>query len=228
MSRNIRAFALAGLLALPSACSSSSSSSTSQGTIITDTLGLKFDLSCTGGLCVLTAQNPAITPLSCGSGSGSDVFVLAFDPLLAIYALHVPSSGEVELNAADPSHPVACATDAECLAPGVTLGMVTHSYTCQSGLCLLKESCYGGACTPWDGLLLTYDVLTLCQADLPWPTSCPSITSQPYADRIAAVADACGAHPTCATVPATCRQLSGGAPASVDGGLPASGVDSGP
>jgi hypothetical protein len=225
MSRIIWPLATTCLLALP-ACTSTPSSGATQGTV-TDTLGLKFDVDCSSGPCLLTPQNPAIVPKSCTSGSGKDVFVLALDPLLAIYALHVPFSGEMALNAADPSHPVACASDADCLAPGIIMGAVTNTYTCQSGLCLLKQSCFSGSCTPWDGVLLTYDVLTLCQADLPWPTACPYITSQPYAGRIAAVADGCGSHDTCSTVPPACRQLAGAAPVPVDGGS-GSGFDAGP
>jgi hypothetical protein len=225
MSHTIRTLTSAGLLALLSACTSTSTSGPAQATL-TDTLGLRFDMNCSG-LCALTPQNAAITPKSCANGSGYDVFLLALDPLLSIYALRVTSSGELQLNAASPSHPVACTTEADCLAPGITMGGVTNSYTCQSGVCLLEETCLADSCTPWDGLLLTYDVLTLCQADLPWPTACPYITSQPYADRIAAVGDACGAHNTCATVPAACRQLTSAAPAAVDGGVPAAGVDAG-
>ena len=176
-------------------------------------------------MCVLTAQNSSNTPVSCGNGSGTDTFVLAMDPLLAIYALRVQSSGVVQLNAADPSRPVACTADADCLAPGIPLGAVTNSYTCQYGLCQLKQSCIGGACTPWDGVLLTYDILTLCQAYIPWPDNCPYITSQPFANRIAEVADLCGSHATCATVPPDCRQPN--TASSVDAGLPGSGVDAG-
>ena len=216
--------ALAFLLALPVACagSSSSSSGTVQGAV-TDTLGLKFDLNCGSGPCVLTPQNSSIVARSCGYGSGTDVFLLVADPLLSVYALHVPTSGEVELNAADPAHPVACVSDAEC-PTNLGSGGVTNNYTCQNRLCLLKETCQAGTCTPWDGVLLTYDVLALCQADLAWPISCPYITSQPFADRIAEVGDVCGSNTTCAKIPADCRQLSAVAP--IDGGGQA-GIDTG-
>jgi len=203
------------LLALPLACASSPTSSGGTEPVVTDTLGLSFGLSCSTGPCTLTAKNTSVAPLSCTAGAGTEAFVLSPNPLLSIYALRVPSSGEVQLNAAAPSHPVACATDADCLAPGISMGALTVSYTCQDGLCLLQESCVSGICTPWDGVLLTYDVLTLCQADLAWPTACPYITSQPFAGRIAAVADVCGANPTCATVPPACRQLAG---PGIDGG----------
>jgi hypothetical protein len=75
---------------------------------------------------------------------------------------------------------------------------------------------------------LTYDVLTLCQADLAWPTMCPYITSQPFASRISEVASLCGSRDTCVSVPADCRQLTPAAPA--DGGVqptPFVGVDGG-
>jgi hypothetical protein len=240
MSKNTSTLVLTSLCSLLVACTSSQTTTTTQVTV-TDTLGLRFNVDCSSGVCALAPQNSAITPQACGSSGGNDVFVLVFDPLLAIYAMHVPASGSLDLNAADPSHPVACASDADCLAPGVTIGAVTNSYSCQGGVCLLKESCLNGSCTLWDGKLLTYDVLTLCQADLPWPSSCPYITSQPYASRIAAVADLCGSTPTCTAVPAACRPtttaVDGGSPATasdgggagpaLDGGLPGTGIDAG-
>ena len=74
---------------------------------------------------------------------------------------------------------------------------------------------------------MTYDILTLCQADILWPTRCPYLTTQPFASRIAEIATLCGSKDTCATVPADCRQLSAAAP--IDGGVqvPTPGVDSG-
>jgi hypothetical protein len=217
-------FSFLTLALLAVACSSAdqSSSSNSQA-VVTDTLGFKFSVDCSSGLCLLTAQNSAISPLSCAVGSGSDMFLLIFDPILTIYAVHVPTSGEVELNAVDPAHPVACTADADCLGP-ITVSSNTWSYMCQSGICQLAQSCTGGVCSPWDGVLLTYDVLALCQADLSWPGACPYLTSQPLASRIAAVADVCGSNATCPTVPAACRQLK---PATgIDGGA-GTGVDSG-
>jgi hypothetical protein len=212
-------FALPGLLLLltsPWACASNSASTGDTATVVvTDTLGLRFGLDCSSGLCLLTPENSSIAPISCAGSAGTDVFLLAWEPLLSIYAMHISSSGDLQLDATTPSHPVACATDVDCLAPGVTIGAVTNSYTCQHGLCLLQQSCSGGVCTPWDGVLLIYDVLTLCQADLRWPTACPYITSQPFADRVAAVANACGPSPTCATIPPACRQLIG---PGIDGG----------
>lgn len=203
------------LLTVPWACAGEPTSSGGTPIVVTDTLGLRFDLDCSSGRCVLMAENSSVAPVSCAIGSGTDAFLLSPNSLLSIYAMHVAASGEVAINAADPSHPVACATDADCLAPGISLGSALRSYTCQYGLCLLHETCSNDTCTPWDKVLLTYDVLTLCQADLPWPTSCPYLTSQPLAGRIAAVADACGSNTTCATIPPACRQLAG---PGIDGG----------
>lgn len=212
-------FTLLGLLLLlssPWACASNpASSGGTSGVVVTDTLGLRFGVDCSSGLCLLTPENSSILPVSCAGSAGTDVFLLAWEPLLSIFAMHISSSGDLQLDATTPSHPVACTTEADCLAPGITIGAVTNSYACQHGLCLLRQSCSSGVCKPWDGVLLIYDVLTLCQADLPWPAACPYITSQPFADRVAAVATTCGPSTTCATVPPVCRQLSG---PGIDGG----------
>lgn len=224
MKRTMLSLSLAALLA--AGCSSDTPTEQPPPPVVTDSLGLRFAVDCSWGICFLTPQNANIAPLSCASGNGTDVFVLAIDPILAIVALRVPSSGQIQMNAADPSHPVVCATDADCLAPGITIGAISSSYTCRSGLCQLATTCANGSCTPWDGVLLTYDVLTLCQADIPWPTTCPYITSLPFANRIAEVGAACGAHTTCATVPADCRQPNGPVgPVGIDGGTV--GIDGG-
>lgn len=202
------------------ACSSSpSSSSGTTATVVTDTLGWKFDVNCGSGLCALTPQDTDLVPKTCESGSGSETFILVSDPLLAIYAALVPSTGgSAQLSAAEPSRPVACVTDVDCLPSGTVVPGAT--YACTNGLCL----CASSTCASKDGNLLTYDVLTLCQADIPWPTLCPYITSQPFASRIDEVATLCGSKDTCATVPADCRQLT---PApSADGGVQSSLVDS--
>jgi hypothetical protein len=203
-------------------CASTDASPPATPVVVTDTLGFKFNVDCSSGLCVLGALTPTLSAQSCAGGGGTDIFVLMLDPILAISALRVPSGGGLTLSAADPSHPVACTTDSDCLAPGISLGSLFTSYACQSGLCVLQQSCVAGACTPWDGMLLTYDVLALCQADLPWPTSCPYLTSPSFAARVAEVAAICGASPNCARVPADCRQLTGG---GIDGG--ASSIDGG-
>jgi hypothetical protein len=225
MSRTTISHALAILLALPLGCSSTpSSSGTSQG-VVTDTLGNTFDVSCAGGLCTLAPRDPYVVPISCANGSGTDSFLLAMDPLLAIYAVHIPTSGEVQLNAADPSRPVACTSDADCLPTLVTVAGGVPAYACTNGLC----QCANAACASSDGKPMTYDILTLCQADILWPTRCPYLTTQPFASRIAEVATLCGSMDTCATVPADCRQLTGAAPIDGGGAPPAlaPGVDAG-
>jgi hypothetical protein len=212
---------LALVSVLLAGCVGDNTSSGQTGAVVSDTLGNKFNASCSGALCSLTPQDADLVPKSCGGGAGVDAFVLIPDPLLSIYAVLVSSSGSVQLSAAQPSRPVACASDADCLAPGISAGSLTYSYACTNGLCL----CSNTACTSADGNLLTYDVLTLCQADIPWPTTCPYITSQPFAARIGDVADVCGSKDTCAVVPASCRQLTPPAAQPIDGG--GSGVDAG-
>jgi hypothetical protein len=214
------------LLGLATACTSGASS-TGSPRLVTDTLGNAFDASCSGALCTLTPRDGDIVAKSCSGGGGSDAFVLALDPLLAIYAWRVSPTGSVQIDGAAPSRPLACTSDADCLAPGISTDAVTFSYACANGLC----RCTSAACTSPDGNLFTYDVLTLCQADLPWPTSCPYLTSRPFADRIVEVASVCGAKDTCATVPASCRQLASPAVSPIDGGgesgAAAPGVDAG-
>ena len=181
------------------ACSSSPSSSSSSTTlVVTDTLGWKFDVNCGSGICALTPQDTDLLPKTCEAGNGSETFILVPDPLLSIYAAIVPSTGQVQLSAAEPSRPVACITDLDCLPPGMIMPGAT--YACTNGLCLCASS---STCASKDGDLLTYDVLTLCQADIDWPTRCPYITSQPYASRISEVATLCRSKDTCATIPRT-------------------------
>jgi hypothetical protein len=218
--------AVLAVLAMVPACASDDTSSGGPNGTVTDTLGNKFDVSCGGGLCGLTPRDPDIVAKSCSVGSGVEAFVLVMDPLLSIYALRVPSNGALQLNAADPSRPVACTSDADCLAPGISTGLFTFTYACNNGLC----RCADASCGTDDGNLLTYDVLTLCQADLPWPSACPYVTSQPFASRISEVADLCGSKDTCAHVPPSCRQPDAPVVAPIDGGLPVgpgSAVDGG-
>lgn len=203
-------------------CTSGSATSNGTATVVTDTLGWKFDVTCGNGLCTLACRDTDIVPKSCSNGSGTDAFILVADPLLSIYAVRVPASGQVQLSAANPSRPVACDADADCLVSGLVAPGVT--YACTGGLC----QCASAACATPDGKPLTYDVLTLCQADLDWPTSCPYITSQPFASRISEVASLCGSRDTCAAVPAACRQWM--PVVSIDGGAqptPSAGVDGG-
>jgi hypothetical protein len=213
-------------LCVLAACSSSpSSSSSTTAFVVTDTLGWRFDVNCGTGICALTPQDKDLVPKTCESGNGSETFLLVPDPLLSIYAAIVPSTGQVQLSAGEPSRPVACVTDVDCLPPGmIVLGA---TYACTNGLC----QCATSTCASKDGNPLTYDVLTLCQADLDWPIRCPYITSQPYAGRISEVATLCGSKETCVTVPADCRQLTPSAPPADGGAQPSlvdSSVDSGP
>lgn len=228
--KNLVALSFMVFMLTPPACSSSPSSSGGTATVVTDTLGWRYNVNCSSGLCVLTCTDPDIVAKSCTSGSGADAFLLVVDPLLSIYAVLVQTSGQVELSAANPSRPVACATDADCQVPGI---IATGTYACTNQLC----QCASAACATPDGkslanggMPLTYDVLTLCQADIAWPTQCPYIASQPFASRISEVATACGSKDTCATVPADCRQLTAAAPVPDGGGQPTavdSSVDSG-
>jgi hypothetical protein len=219
-------------------CASGSTSSDGTTMVVTDTLGWKYDVGCSGGLCMLSPHNTSLVPKTCETGSGVESFILVADPLLSIYAAVVPASGVVQLSAAEPSRPVACVSDTDCLPAGmVAMGA---SYACTNGLCQCSNSVC--ASNGQNGDPLVYDVLTLCQADLKWPESCPYITSQPYANRIAEVATLCGTGNYCTAVPADCRQLTSVAPADggtqptpetpIDGGIQSapfdSSVDSGP
>lgn len=194
------------LLLLPLACSNEPSSTVSAPMILTDTLGLKFKLYCAGALCVLDPEDPNIKPYSCDSGYGVDRFAVVWGKILTVHVIRVPESGGlIQLNAAEAGHPVACATDADCITEIGWSGGVSASYACQYGLCQQTQLCTGGSCD--DPPLTTNDVLTLCQADLPWPTSCPYVTSPAYASRILQVAATCGAATNCSVVPAECRQV---------------------
>lgn len=224
MSRITKLGFLSCIVVMLAACSSGSSASNGTAMVVTDTLGWKYDVSCGGGLCALTPHNTSLLPKTCESGSGTEAFILVPYPLLSIYAAIVPASGLVQLSAAEPSRPVACVSDTDCLPDGtVAMGA---SYACTNGLC----QCSNSVCASMgpNGNPLVYDILTLCQADLKWPESCPYITSQPYANRIAEVATLCGAGEYCDAVPADCRQLT--PPASADGGgqpAPVAPVDGG-
>jgi hypothetical protein len=214
---NIRRLcALALLLALPVACASEPSSSSPQGTI-TDTLGNPFNVDCASGLCRLAPAGDLV-PVSCMDGVGTEAFVLIPYPLLSIYAVRV-SYGGIQLNGGNPSRPVACMSNADCLPAGVPVSQGTCTFACTNGLCRTTNS----LCARNGDLLRTDNVLTLCQADIPWPKACPYITTEPYAHRIAEVAAVCGASETCAAVPADCRQLTPAAPGMDAGAVP--GID---
>jgi hypothetical protein len=202
------------LLTLPIACASNDPSSSGPTATVTDTLGFKFRVDCSPGLCYPTSQD-GLKPRSCASGVGTEAFVLIPYPVLSIYAVLVSSYGGIQLSAGNPSHPVACSSDLDCMPAGVPANQGTCSFSCNHGLCRTTSS----ACMPKDGSpLFTDNVLTLCQADISWPSECPYLTTQPFASRIAEVAAACGAQSTCASVPADCRQLEGVATPGIDGG----------
>jgi len=211
MSRITRTSALAILLALPVGCASNNSSSGSTPTVVTDTLGKRFDASCSGGFCTLTPEDPTLKPLSCDYGYGSDTFVMLWSRVLTLHILNVVAGAPIEINAGEPSHPVACATDADCTPWNATLGATSYQFACVNQIC--QDTAIS---------LTAEDVVTLCQADIPWPTTCPYVATEPFASRLAEIAAVCGAPAAC-SVPADCWQ----AAAPVDGGLPASGLDGG-
>jgi hypothetical protein len=217
MSPITKPSALAILLVSAFACSSSSSGGSSSPATVTDTLGYVFDANCSGGICTLTPEDPRITPLACDSVQSGDTFVMLWSRILTIHVL-ILSSGPIQVNAAEPGHPVACTGDADCTPWDATLGTTTYQYTCSNGIC-----------QDTDKSLSPEDVITLCQADIPWPTSCPYVATEPFASRLAEVAETCSAIASC-HVPADCRQAIPTVPALDGGTQPApldSSVDSG-
>lgn len=201
---------LSGLLVplclLHVACSSSSSSSTSGS--VADTLGNVFSVSCSAGnYCTLTPKDTTLKPLSCASADGVDTFVLTGSRVLAVHALMVLTYGGASFSAAEPARPVVCGSDADCL-PGL-------GYVCQNALCQN---------TSVTKPLTTNDVVALCQADMPWPTSCPYVTNPSFVHALTEVAEVCGSAANCSTVPADCRQVTPVAP-GLDAGASAPGLD---
>jgi hypothetical protein len=201
------------LLAL--GCSSGPSSSATGSLVVTDTLGNTFAVSCSSSLCALTPKTTTLTPYSCSVGSGTDAFVIVWSRVLMIHAMNVFSGSAVEFNSAEPAHPVACAADSDCTPWNATINAIDYKYTC------VNEICQAASLD-----LTTNDVIVLCQADIPWPSGCPYITSSLFASRMAEVGVACGLSKACSVVPADCKQP---VPSSgVDGGAPAQpGIDSG-
>jgi len=179
------------------ACTSSPTTGSPVAGTVTDTLGKKFTVNCAGNLCALASQDPNVVPKSCVQSRGTDTFVLVLSNVLTIMALPVTNGVEYQLTASNPAHPVACVTDADCLAPGLALNVngAPLSYTCANGLCRLPGQ-----------PLITNDVIALCQADLPWPTACPYLTEPKFAARLNEVAAVCGSSFTCAKIPADCAQ----------------------
>jgi hypothetical protein len=223
MSHTRLSYASILLLFLHAGCAANSTSSSTVSTVISDTLGNTFDVSCSDSYCALTPKNSSLTPVSCELGDGTDAFVLVWGRILSIAAVQVTPAGDLQLSAANPAHPVVCTTDAECLSPDlqVSVNNAAVAFSCMNGLCQLPPQA-----------LMTMDVVALCQADIPWPTlnSCPYVTSPQFASRLVEVASVCGSSLTCATVPANCRQLgpaadAGSAPTVDAGSAPA--VDAG-
>jgi hypothetical protein len=165
--------------------------------MVTDTLKNKFKVNCSGNLCSLTPQDPDVVAKSCVQSRGTDTFVLVLSNVLTIMALPVTSAGEYQMNSANPARPVACKTATDCLAPSLALNVnsVPLSYVCTNGLCQLP-----------DQPLLTNDVIALCQADLPWPGTCPYLTNPQFVERLTAIAALCGSKFYCDKVPAACAQ----------------------
>ena len=194
------------------ACSGDSTSSSLTATV-TDTLGKSFQVSCTDGYCGLSPTDSNLKPLSCDEEYGAtEAFALVWwTQIMRVHAIQIPESGYVSFNPAEPGHPVACATDADC-APSL---FSTTAFTCQYGLCQYISI---------DNPMQTEDVIALCQADIPWPLSCPYLTNPLFAARMAEVAALCGPAPDCSKVPADCRHaVAPIAPTPVpDGGAPAS------
>jgi len=208
---SLSGLALASLLC---GCSSDTTS-TGSNTVLTDTLGNVYSVSCSS-VCALTPTDSNLKPLSCDSESNSaDTFLLVWGTqVLKIQALALPTYGTIAVNDAEPARPVACATDADC-APD----LLSKAYTCQNRICQY---------TPAGSSLKTSDVIALCQADLPWPTTCPYVTNPQFASRMAEVAAVCGSKTSCSTVPADCQQVVATvAPApTIDAGVGAA-IDSG-
>src|SRR5664279_785173 len=194
------------LLAL--GCSSSPSSPIPGSPVVTDTLGNKFAVSCSSSLCALTPKEPTLLPHSCSFGGGTDAFVILWSRVLMIHTMNVVSGSVVEFNSAEPTRPVACAADADCTPWNASFSAVDYRYTCVNDICQSVSQ-----------NLTTNDVIALCQADIPWPTGCPYLTSSPFASRMAEVGAVCALSPTCSTVPADCMQPT--ATAALDGGAPA-------
>ncbi len=214
MSRITRLFAFTILFASVVGCSSGSSSGSPQQTV-RDTLGYIFDVTCSSGICRLTPEDPTLKPLACDSVLSGDTFVILWSRILTIHVL-VLSSGPLELNAAEPGHPVACTGDTDCTPWNATLGTTNYEYTCANGIC--QDTTVS---------LTPEDVITLCQADIPWPTNCPYVATEPFASRLVEVAATCATVSTC-SVPADCYQVTlvvppdgGGQPTPVDSAVDA-------
>lgn len=192
---------------------SSTPSSTSPNVTVTDSLGKRFSLSCGSSICSLIPDDTSLVARSCNSGYGTDTFALIWGRVLTVHALTVSSYGAYQINNAEPARPVVCASDADCVPTGLYANGVLTSFSCLSGICQSPSQ-----------PMLTSDIIALCQADIPWPKSCPYVTTHPFADRLAQIADTCGAEFQCDKVPPACLQPNasvvdgGGAGPTLDGG----------
>jgi hypothetical protein len=204
------------LVLVQAACSTSSSTTAVTPTVVADTLGEQFSVSCSTSYCTLTSLDLNVKPLSCEYAYGTDNFILVPGSILTVMALQITQSGDIPLNNADPAHPVACSSDADCLSPGYTVTVGSNNTS-------MSFSCLDGICRLPGQALLTSDVIALCQHDIDWPTSCPYVAFPKFAARMDEVALSCGSTTYCSTVPADCQPPF--APAPLDGG--AGGLDAG-
>jgi hypothetical protein len=213
MSRLSSLPALALLSSIAQLGCTSTPSSSSPNVTVTDSLGKRFTMSCGSSICSLIPEDTNLVARSCNSGYGTDAFALIWGRILTVHALTVSSYGAYEINHAEPARPVVCASDADCVPTGLYANGALTSFSCMGGLCQVPSQ-----------PLLTSDVIALCQADIPWPTACPYVTTHPFADRLAQIADTCGAEVRCDVIPPACRQLDapvfdgGGAGPGLDGG----------
>lgn len=211
---------LALSLSLFCSCLSSPSSSPVTLGVVKDTLGKQFTVSCSTYFCELVPTDPTMNyraqggPVTCTSSGGTDTFTLLAGRILTVHLMNYIAPGTLIFNPADPAHPVACAGDADCTPGNMATSIRSCSYACVNGICQdlgvdLQEQ----------------DIVTLCQADIPWPTTCPYVASQPFASRLAAIAALCEGLTNCQRIPADCWQVV----APADAAPPASGtVDGSP
>jgi hypothetical protein len=190
------------LLALWAGCSNDSQDGTSQQGTVKDTLGTQFTVSCSASFCSLTPADPTLDPstgngaVSCSAVDGVDMFLLLPGRILTAHLMSTTSGGSVVLNAADPSHPIACAVDADCAPGNLMTGRHSYAYACIVGIC--QDPTVG---------LYPEDVIALCQADIPWPRMCPYITTQPLASRLDEIGTLCAGQASCTKIPSDCRQI---------------------
>jgi hypothetical protein len=202
-------------MAFTSACAGDGSSSSSANKLtIQDSVGVQFSLDCSSGVCVATPANAGVSAHSCQIGGGYDIFVLLQSQILSVGAVRVTASGDLVFNEGSPARPLVCTSNAGCPNAVSTNSALSHPYTCLNGLCqdIAGDLTFG-----------TDDVVSLCQADLPWPTGCPYILSKDYADRLAAISQNCVPGVNCTTIPPVCRRPD--VPVSTPDAAPATKLD---